>query len=91
MERDKKNNAIIKKKNEEIENFGREMEMAAKKAKGERKRIQTEETCGKCKEWDQENKLLKEMVKSLQTMVRVREMETERYRNREAMNNSKVQ
>lgn len=33
------------------------------------------------------------MVKSLQTMVRVREMETERYKNREnreALNNSKV-
>jgi|JI10StandDraft_1071094.scaffolds.fasta_scaffold1916370_1 hypothetical protein len=30
------------------------------------------------------------MVKSMQTMVRVREMEAERYKNREALNNSKV-
>lgn len=42
MERDKKNNAIIKKKNEEIANFERDMEVAMKKTKGERKRINTE-------------------------------------------------
>lgn len=31
------------------------------------------------------------MVKSMQTMVRVREMEAERYKNREGLNNSKIQ
>jgi hypothetical protein len=30
------------------------------------------------------------MVKSMQTMVRVREMEAERYKNREVLNNSKI-
>ena len=51
------------------------MEMQAKKPKNDRKRVQTEENCDKCKESDQEIRLLKEMVRSLQTMVRVREME----------------
>lgn len=72
MERDRKNNTLIKKKNDELESLRQDMETMAKKSKPEKKRMQTDEGCAKCKEWDQENKLLKEMVKSLQTMVRVR-------------------
>lgn len=36
----------------------------------------------KTKELEQENKLLKEMIKSVQTMVRVRESEVERYKHK---------
>ena len=53
MERDKRNAVLLKKKSEEVQNMQIEIQNTKKNNKTERKRVITEESCLKCKEWEQ--------------------------------------
>ena len=53
VDRDRKNNAIIKKKNEELDRLQEDAEKSKKTHKIERKTTASEEACLKCKELEQ--------------------------------------
>ena len=71
---------MLKKKEVELSLLESEINVLKIPHKDKKKTEASEKTCLKCGELQQEIQLLKQMVKSTQGMVRVKEIENEKFR-----------
>jgi hypothetical protein len=71
---------MLKKKEVELSSLESEINVLKIPHKHKKKTEASEKTCLKCGEFQQEIQLLKQMVKSTQGMVRVKEIENEKFR-----------
>jgi cell division protein ZapA (FtsZ GTPase activity inhibitor) len=80
-DRERKSLNLLKKREGELSLAQGEIDKLKYATKSGKRKTESEEAvCLKCKEHEQEIHLLKQMVKSTKGMVRVREIEVERYR-----------